>query len=137
LPALVAALGRFDERCAEEAAAVTSLLSVFENLVEISPVLRDQMLLGAGGGSLLRWLLARLTRKGPVDGNKVYAAELLAVILAGSDAAAQALGDGGGVDALLRAIAPYKRAKAGKEREKDKGTGHDDADEDMARHLSS
>jgi len=35
-------------------------------------------------------------------------AELLAVLLAGSEAAAAALGEGGGIDVLLRALAPFK-----------------------------
>jgi beta-catenin-like protein 1 len=132
LPAIVAALGRFDERVAEEAAAVQSLLSVFENLVEISPTLRDKML-GPDTG-LLRWLLTRLTAKSAaVDAVKVYAAELLTVLLSGSDAAAAALGDGGGVDALLRAIAPFK-ARGGP-KDKDKGKDADGADKELVRHT--
>ena len=118
LAALVAALGRFDEAQAEEASAVHSLLSVFENLVEISPVLRDRLLAPAAG--LLAWLLQRVTAPGArVDANRVYAAELLAVLLAGGDAAARRLGEAGGVDALLRAIAPFKGGKKGKEKPKE------------------
>ena len=110
LPALVAAMGRFDERVPEEAAAVHALLNVCENLVEVSPVLRDRLLAPHTG--LLRCLLGRLrvAKGASLDGNQVYAAELLAVLVTGSEAAAAALGDGGGVDALLRAIAPFKKA---------------------------
>jgi beta-catenin-like protein 1 len=127
LAALVAALGRFDETQAEEASAVHSLLNVFENLVEISPVLRDRLLAPAAG--LLAWLLRRVTAPGGcIDANRVYAAELLAVLLAGGDAAARRLGEAGGVDALLRAIAPFKGGKKAKERPKD------EAETEMARH---
>lgn len=138
LAALAAALGRFDETQAEESAAVHSLLSVFENLVEISPLLRDRLLQPQAG--LLPWLLTRLTRakgtskagdvKAP-DANAVYAAELVAVLLAGGDAAARRLGEAGGVDALLRAIAPFKGGKKGKEKPRE------GADADMARQTGA
>ena len=118
LAALVSALGRFDETQTEEAAAVHSLLAVFENLVEISPLLRDRLLAPAAG--LLAWLLRRVTAPGGrVDANRVYAAELLAVLTAGGDAAARRLGEAGGIDALLRAIAPFKGGKKGKEKPKE------------------
>ena len=118
LAALVSALGRFDEAQTEEAAAVHSLLAVFENLVEISPLLRDRLLAPAAG--LLAWLLRRVTAPGGrVDANRVYAAELLAVLTAGGDAAARRLGEAGGIDALLRAIAPFKGGKKGKEKPKE------------------
>ena len=120
LAALVSALGRFDEAQTEEAAAVHSLLAVFENLVEISPLLRDRLLAPAAG--LLAWLLRRVTAPGTrVDANRVYAAELLAVLTAGGDAAARRLGEAGGIDALLRAIAPFKGGKKAKEKPKEGG----------------
>ena len=112
LPAIVAAMGRFDETQPEEAAAVHALLNVCENLIEVSPVLRERLMAPPTG--LLAALLERVTARGAVDANKVYAAELLSVLLAGGDAAAAALGDAGGVDALLRAIAPHKRLGAAK-----------------------
>ena len=116
LPLLLSTLQRLDEAQAEEQAAAHSLLAVLENVCEASPELRARLLEHA---PLLTALLSRVKgRKGgakEVGENRAYAAELLAVLLAGTgsaaDAAREQLGDSGGVDVLLRAIAPFKAKK--------------------------
>jgi len=113
LPALLAQLARFDERVAEERAAVHSLLRVLEGAAELGGAARAALL---AHEPLLPALLARVRgRKGaPADENRAYAAEVVAVLLSGgggeADAARARLGEAGGVDDLLRAIS-YFRAK--------------------------
>ena len=111
LPAILGALARFDDTVAEEAAAAQGLLNILENLVDISGSLRDAVV---AHPPVLPMLLDRIGRKGPVEEGRVYAAELLAILLSGSEAAATALGAVNGVDRLLRAMAPLRKAnKAG------------------------
>ena len=107
LTAILGALARFDTAVAEEAAAAQGLLNILENLVDISGALRDAVV---AHPQVLPMLLDRIGRKGPVDEGRVYAAELLAILLSGSEAAAEALGAVNGVDRLLRSIAPLRKA---------------------------
>jgi len=115
LPSLLAALQRFtaaggDEDADVAAAAVHSVLGVIENLADISGDLRDAVL---AHPPVLAALLDRLAVKGPVDENRVYAAEVLAILLAGpAEKGPTALGSINGVDRLLRAIAPYRKKSA-------------------------
>lgn len=69
---------------------------------------------------LLRWLLARIGRTREMDSNKLYASELLAILLQGSAANQRRFAAAGGVDSVLvQAIAPYRKEdpKGGEEEE--------------------
>ncbi|GBF90342.1 hypothetical protein Rsub_02448 [Raphidocelis subcapitata] len=104
LELLFQALTRFDESNEEEAAGVNKALATFEHLAEISPPAADAAFARTG---LLKWLLARVRRKGS-DSNRLYASELLAILLQGREENQRRLGAADGIDALLMAISPYK-----------------------------
>ena len=80
-------------------------LGIFEALLEASPELSAPLARDAG---LMAWLLGRIKLR-PFHANKLYATELLAVLLQ-QNAPNQALfGEEGGVLALLTATSYYKR----------------------------
>ena len=70
-------MGRLSEAEEEEAAAVHSSLAIFESMLEAKPEAASELAQGAG---LLGWLLARVKVRG-FHANKLYASELLAVLL--------------------------------------------------------
>lgn len=65
---LVSTLSRLNESNKEEFNAVHTILSIFENLLEIEPVLSVEM----SNQGLLDWLLNRIKQKSPFDNNKQY-----------------------------------------------------------------
>jgi beta-catenin-like protein 1 len=106
LPALAARLAALDESVPEEAAAAHHALAV----VEAGAELRAEFAAAAAAEpGLLEWVLARLRPTAELNEVKVYAAEVLAVLLqAGGDAARARFAAAGGVDLLLTAVAPYR-----------------------------
>ncbi len=58
---------------------------------------------------LLAWLLKRIRSRLPFDGNKLYAGEMLAILLQDTVENRAALGEMDGIDILLQQLAPYKR----------------------------
>ena len=70
-------MGRLSEAEEEEAAAVHSSLAIFESMLEAKPEAASELAQGAG---LLGWLLTRVKTRG-FHANKLYASELLAVLL--------------------------------------------------------
>lgn len=67
------------------------------------------MCVDAGKQGLLQWLLRRLKAKLPFDANKLYASELLSILLQQSSENNLLLGDLDGIDVLLQQLAYYKR----------------------------
>lgn len=59
------------------------------------------------------WLLRRLGAKIPFDGNKLYASEILSILLQNSESNRKILGDLKGVDTLLQQLSFYKRRDPG------------------------
>ncbi|KIY93572.1 Beta-catenin-like protein 1 [Monoraphidium neglectum] len=57
--------------------------------------------------ALLKWLLARVRRRAS-DSNRLYASELLAILVQGREANQRRLGAADGIDAVLLSISPYK-----------------------------
>ncbi|CAH1183171.1 unnamed protein product [Phaedon cochleariae] len=102
---LVQNLERLDETVKEEADGVHNTLSIIENLIE----LRTEITNEATKQGLLAWLLKRLKVKAPFDGNKLYASEMLSILLQDNEKNRLALGDLDGIDGLLQQLAFYKR----------------------------
>jgi len=96
-------LNRMDERQKEDANGVHNTLAIIENIAEFRP----EICVTAGQHGLLTWLLKRLKRRG-FDSNKLYASEILAIMLQNHEENRQLLGDSNGVDSLLQALATYK-----------------------------
>lgn len=106
---LIQNLDRLDETVKEEAEGVHNTLAIIENLTEINPDICSE----AAKQGLLHWLLKRLKLKAPFDGNKLYASEILAILLHDNDKNRLLLGEIEGIDTLLQQLAFYKRHDPG------------------------
>lgn len=78
---LLAQLSRLDEASEEEAAAIHATLGICENLLEARPDSVESL----SRAGLVRWVLGRIKGRG-FHANKLYAAELLALLLQASSA---------------------------------------------------
>jgi beta-catenin-like protein 1 len=77
------------------------LVAIFENLAEFRPDICGD----AAKQGLLQWLLRRLRVKLPFDGNKLYASEILSILLQDTPDNRQMLGDLEGIDVILQQLA--------------------------------
>ncbi|KAK7504727.1 hypothetical protein BaRGS_00004213 [Batillaria attramentaria] len=102
---LVQNLERLDETVKEEADGVSNTLAIIENITEFRPETSSE----AAQQGLLQWLLKRIKMKMPFDANKLYASEIMAILLQNSDEVRQLLGELDGIDVLLQQLATYKR----------------------------
>lgn len=123
--ALYAALVRFEDASgrvhattSEATNAVSSVLGIVENLGEIVGTSVDEK----SGESqnqaledlceetdLLGWLLKRVEKKRAVDENKLYASEILAIILQSSAKCRRQCVAMDGLESLLQAVSAYKK----------------------------
>ncbi|XP_074595252.1 beta-catenin-like protein 1 [Brevipalpus obovatus] len=110
---LVANMGRLDESSKEESEGVYNSLAIIENLLDFRPKLAEDC------QSLITWLLGRIKAKIPFDGNKLYACEVLAILLQSSEDNRKFLGSIGGIDVLLQQIAYIKRHDVSSSEEKE------------------
>ncbi|GBG66651.1 hypothetical protein CBR_g66787 [Chara braunii] len=104
LELLVQNLSRLDERDPDEAAAVFNTLGIVENLVEVNPQVTESV---CERTKLLRWLLNRVKVR-DFDSNRLYASEILAILLQNSSVNQRRVGNINGVDTLLQAVFQYK-----------------------------
>ncbi|XP_054722689.1 beta-catenin-like protein 1 [Uloborus diversus] len=106
---LVQNLERLDEGVREEAEGVHDTLGIVENLAEFRP----DMCVDAAKQGLLAWLLKRLRSKTPFDANKLYASEILSILLQRHEENRRLLGEADGIDVLLQQLAYFKRHDPG------------------------
>lgn len=104
LELLVQNLSRLEESEPDEAAAVFNTLSILENMIEVKPPVAE---LVCERTKLLRWLLNRIKVR-EFDSNKLYASEILAILLQNSSLNQRRVGQLNGVDTILQAVALYK-----------------------------
>ncbi|KAK3606705.1 hypothetical protein CHS0354_013548 [Potamilus streckersoni] len=102
---LVQNMDRLDDGVKEESDGIHNTLSVIENMTEFRP----EMCTEAAQQGLMQWLLKRIKAKLPFDANKLYASEILAILLQNSDENRHYLGELDGIDILLQQLAAYKR----------------------------
>lgn len=102
-------LERLDEKSREEGDGVHNSLAIVENMCEIRS---KEVCVAAGQQGLLVWLLKRV-RIRAYDPNKLYASEILSILLAGQEPNQKLLGEKDGIDILLQALAYYKRRDPG------------------------
>jgi len=115
-PLLVQNLERLDESVREEAEGVHATLAVFENLVEFRPAACGE----AAEAGLIQWLIKKLKVRVPFDGNKLYASEMLSVLLQGEPANRKRVGEmSGAMDTVLQQLAYYKRHEPGSAEEEE------------------
>ena len=94
------------EASPEDQAAIGNALGIVENCADIDVDAAADFC--AAAPKLLKWLLKRIGSKKPTDNNKLAAAEVLAILVQTSDENKKRVGELGGIDALLRAVAPFK-----------------------------
>lgn len=102
---LVQNLERLDEAVKEEADGVHNTLAIIENLTELRPEICGE----STKNGLLPWILRRIKTKTPFDANKLYASEILSILLQDNQTNKQSLGELDGIDTLLQQLAFYKR----------------------------
>jgi beta-catenin-like protein 1 len=123
--ALYAALIRFENEdgtlkatSSEASDAVSAALAVVENLGEIKGTKTDdesgELTNDALEGfceetELLSWLMRRVGKKRAVDQNKLYASELLSIIVQSSAKCRKRCVEMNGLDGLLQAVSAYKK----------------------------
>merc|ERR1719401_2828257 len=99
---------RINEDASEEdARAVSNCLTMIENLSDISP--KETCTQFAKIPRFLPWLIKRVRAAGAVDYNRVYASEILGIILQNAPSSLEAMAKHDGVDKLLRGIAVYRK----------------------------
>ncbi|CAO4360535.1 unnamed protein product [Caenorhabditis nigoni] len=103
---LSACVERLDESIKDEADGVHNALGVIDNMVGFRVEITEDCV----KHGFMVWLLKRCFQKGAFDANKMFASELLSVILQSSDNAKAKLTEKvDGIDILLRAIAVFKK----------------------------
>ena len=118
---LVTNLERMDEAVKEEAEGVHNTLAIIENLVELRPemckdvaevkkmfpiTLNKNSIFQAG---FINWLIKKLKVKVPFDENKLYASEILSILLQTEPDNRRLFGQLDAIDNLLQQLAYYKR----------------------------
>lgn len=105
---LLDVINKMDEtKNEEDAACVSNVLGVIENLIEVRPSIIAKF---SKMSKFLPWLMKRVRTTGPVNYNKIYASEILGIFLQGSEEAREQVGRmEASVEKLLRSIALYRK----------------------------
>ncbi|XP_028175095.1 beta-catenin-like protein 1 [Ostrinia nubilalis] len=98
-------LARLDEQVPDERDAVHNTLGIIENITEFRP----EMCIEVAKQGFMQWILKRLKMKVPFDANKLYATEILSILLQNTPENRKLLGELDGIDVLLQQLAFYKR----------------------------
>ncbi|KAM3178710.1 hypothetical protein ACTXT7_001976 [Hymenolepis weldensis] len=97
-------LSRLNETIRDEADGVHSTLGIIESLLDIRP----EMAATIANQGICTWIMRRIQRP-QFDKNKLYASEILSILLQLDDANKTRLGEVDGIDILLQQLAVYKR----------------------------
>jgi len=109
LPLLATNLERLDETVKEESEGVHNTLAIFEHILEFLPDISDQV----ATAGFLPWILKKLRVKVPYDDNKLYASEILSILLHNCVENRKVLGEMEAMDSILQQLAYYKRHDPG------------------------
>ena len=106
---LIQNMERMNEGVREESDGIHNTLSIVENLIEFRPQLISKEI--AQDSGLLAWLVKKLKVKVPFDNNKLYASEILSILLQNEPDNRKALVElsGSPMDSMLQQLAYYKR----------------------------
>lgn len=105
LELLVKTLAKLDETDPEQQQGVYKVLAIVENLSEVSPGVLEPL---CERTDIVNWLLTRLQSK-VVDQNKLYASEVLSILVQDSEANQLRVGQGEGVDRLLALTSAWRK----------------------------
>ncbi|KAF8821277.1 putative beta-catenin family protein 1 [Cardiosporidium cionae] len=98
-----------EDDSSEDFQAVSTALQVVENIIDLKPELCDRFFKVS---KFVPWLLKRIRHSTIMDYNRVYASEILSIMLQNSAEAREIIGQKGGIDGidkLLRSIAAYRK----------------------------
>merc|ERR1719471_1274450 len=110
---LVSNLERLDESVKEESDGVHNTLAIIENLVEVKPEICKEV----AEAGIMNWLIKKLKVKVPFDENKLYASEILSILLQTEPENRKLFGELDAIDILLQHLAYYKRHDPGQSEE--------------------
>merc|ERR1719391_179310 len=102
---MVTNMERLDETVKEEAEGVHNTLAIVENLVELKPEICKDV----AEAGFMNWLVKKLKVKVPFDENKLYASEILSILLQTEPENRRMFGELNAIDNLLQQLAYYKR----------------------------
>jgi len=102
---LVNNLDRLDESVKEEAEGVHNTLAILENIVEFQPEMSKDI----AEAGFMAWLIKKLKVKVSFDDNKLYASEVLSILLQNEPANRLLFGNMDAMDSMLQQLAYYKR----------------------------
>jgi len=102
---LVSNLERLDETVKEESDGVHNTLSIVENVIEFRPEVCKEVAIAG----FMNWLIKKLKVKIPFDDNKLYASEILSILLQNDPENRIMFGEQDAIDSLLQQLAYYKR----------------------------
>merc|ERR1719312_1950334 len=102
---MIAAIERLDETVKEEADGVHNGLSILENIIEFRPAVAKDV----AEAGFLNWLIKKLKVKVPFDANKLYASEILSILLQNEPQNRVMFGKLEAIDSILQQLAYYKR----------------------------
>jgi len=106
---LIQNMERLNEGVREESDGIHNTLSIVENLIEFRPEVICKEIAQESG--LLTWLVKKLKVKVAFDNNKLYASEILSILLQNEPENRRALVElpGSPMDSMLQQLAYYKR----------------------------
>merc|ERR1719259_12956 len=110
---LVTNLDRLDENVKEESDGVHNTLAIIENIVELKPEICKDV----AEAGFMNWLIKKLKVKVPFDENKLYASEILSILLQTEPENRKLFGELDAIDILLQQLAYYKRHDPGQSEE--------------------
>merc|ERR1719495_47223 len=110
---LVANLDRLDETVKEESDGVHNTLAIIENIVELKPEICKDV----AEAGFMNWLIKKLKVKVPFDEKKLYASEILSILLQTEPENRKLFGELDAIDILLQQLAYYKRHDPGQSEE--------------------
>merc|ERR1719300_1016155 len=110
---LVTNLDRLDENVKEESDGVHNTLAIVENIVELKPEICKDV----AEAGFMNWLIKKLKVKVPFDENKLYASEILSILLQTEPENRKLFGELDAIDILLQQLAYYKRHDPGQSEE--------------------
>eukprot|EP00088_Acartia_fossae_P044233 TRINITY_DN4689_c0_g1_i2.p1 TRINITY_DN4689_c0_g1~~TRINITY_DN4689_c0_g1_i2.p1 ORF type:complete len:590 (-),score=161.14 TRINITY_DN4689_c0_g1_i2:233-2002(-) len=102
---MIASFDRLNEAVKEEADGVHNAMSIVENIVEVRPSVAKDV----AEAGFMNWLIKKLKEKVAFDANKLYASEILSILLQNEVANRRMFGEMGAIDSLLQQLAYYKR----------------------------
>ncbi|PRP73525.1 beta-catenin-like protein 1-like isoform 2 [Planoprotostelium fungivorum] len=102
---LIGNIERMDEDIPEEMKAVHNSLGIIENLIEVRPDISELVTEKTG---IMQYLLKRISKEA-FDDNKLYASEILAILVQESTENQRKLGKLNGMDSMLVALSQYRK----------------------------